>query len=127
MKILILGVSLLFSVSIYASNCEKKVIGHYSGIYHRTYKAASNTFLNNFIGRKNMFAHTFGVPKIAFQNLMIMGENYIAEGIVEKSGRTGTEVYERYMELLESEQLCQDLGEDFKKPRKLRKYLLDNI
>lgn len=127
MKILILAVSLLFTLTSYASSCEKTVIGHYSGIYHRTYKAASNTFLNNFIGRKNMFAHTFGVPKIAFQNLLILGENYIAEGIVEKSGKSGVEVYERYLELLKSEQICQDLGEDFKKPRKLRRYLLDHI
>lgn len=74
-----------------------------------------------------MFAHTFGVPKIAFQNLALVGENYIAQAIVEKSGRTGREVYERYMELLETEQLCQDLGDDYTKPRKVRKYLLENL
>lgn len=110
-----------------ASPCEKKVIAHFSGIYHRTYKAANNTFLNNFIGRKNMWGHTFGAPKIAFQNLVISGENYLAQGIVEKSKKTGKEVYLRYMYLLRTEKLCKDMGDKYKKPRKLRKYLLQNL
>jgi hypothetical protein len=110
-----------------ASPCERKVIDHYAGIYHRTWKAANNTFLNNFIGRKNMFAHTLGEPNSAFNRTYLYGEDYIANAIIEKSKKTGQEVFETYMRLLRFEQLCLDLGNDYKKPRKVRKYLLQHL
>lgn len=127
MKKLFLFVILAFSFSALASECSDKVIGHYKAIYHRTYGAASNTFLNNFVGRKNMFAHTFGEPRIAFLGLAIIGENYIAQGIVDKACKSGQEVFDTYIELLESGALCRDLGEDYKKPRKIKKYLLQHF
>ena len=109
------------------SACEHKVLDHYSGIYHRTFKAANNTFLNNFIGRKNTFAHALGVPKVAFLQLAFTTNNYIADRIVEKSGISKEEVYRKYIILLRTGQLCKDMGKDYKKPRKIRTYLLKHL
>ncbi len=108
------------------SSCEFKVLNYYKEIYHRTYKAASNTFLNNFVGRKNTFAHALGHPQIAFMQYGF-NDNYIADGIVEKSGLSKEEVYQKYMEILNSNKLCDDLKADYKKPRKVRRYLLDAL
>lgn len=137
--------SILFSITAFAQNpselildgdldnkelrsaCEHKVLDYYSGIYHRTFKAANNTFLNNFIGRKNTFAHALGAPKIAFLQLSFTTNNYIADRIVERSGQSKEEVYRKYIVLLRTGQLCKDMGADYKKPRKVRKYLLDQL
>lgn len=109
------------------SACEHKVLDYYSGLYHRTFKAASNTFLNNFIGRKNTFAHAFGAPRIAFLQLSFTTNNYIADRIVEKSKKTKEEVYYKYLTLLRTGDLCRDLQKDYKKPRKVRAYLLKRL
>lgn len=109
------------------SACEHKVLDYYSGIYHRTFKAASNTFLNNFIGRKNTWAHALGAPRIAFLQLSWTTNNYIADRIVEKSKKSKEEVYEKYMMLLRTGKLCKDMQKDYKKPRKVRKYLLEQL
>jgi hypothetical protein len=109
------------------SACEHKVIDYYSGIYHRTYKAASNTFLNNFVGRKNTFAHVWGAPKVAFLQLSFTVNNYIADRIVEKSKKSKEEVYEKYITLLRTGKLCEEMKQDYKKPRKVRKYLLNKL
>jgi hypothetical protein len=127
MKNLLLLALLISTSNLFAGTCTDKVLSHYKTIYHRTYKAASNTFLNNFVGRKNMTAHAFGEPLIAFENLLISGENYYAQNIVNKSCKSGRDVYEIYMELLDSGKLCDDLGEDYKKPGKMKRYLLDHL
>ncbi|MFZ4713696.1 MAG: hypothetical protein ACOYL6_08295 [Bacteriovoracaceae bacterium] len=128
MKTIISIFLILTSFSLWAeSPCQLKVTGHYKQIYHKTYKAASNTFLNNFIGRKNLLAHTFGYPETAFLDLGILGQNHIAQGIVQKSKKSGEEVLRVYDQLLESEELCKDLGDDYSNPHKMKKYLLEKL
>ncbi|MFZ4713725.1 MAG: hypothetical protein ACOYL6_08445 [Bacteriovoracaceae bacterium] len=114
------------SVTFAVSPCEQKVLTHYQNIYHKTYKAASNTFLNNFVGRKNTIAHAFGYPDMAFLHLSF-NDNYYANNIIDKSGKGDFEVFEAYNKLLNSEELCHELGEEYKKPRAIKKLLLDRL
>jgi hypothetical protein len=130
MKKLILLLTLVSSSTFAASDCEQKVLGHYSSIYHGTYKAAMNTFLNNFVGRKNMLAHTFAYPKLAMGLMASWDENYIAASMVEKSeekGISGNQLAEIYLESLKSGEACQVLGDNILKPRKLRSFILNKI
>lgn len=127
MKQLFCTIILIFGLKAQASSeCEQKVIGHYKAEYHRTYAAASNTFLNNFVGRKNMQAHALGHPEIAFLGLSF-NQNYIAENIVNKSNKTAQEVLEKYMVLLETGELCYALREDYKKFKHVRSLLLEKL
>jgi hypothetical protein len=109
--------------SVAASECQTKVLGHYQDQYHRTYKAASNTFLNNFVGRKNTKAHVLGYPQIAFLGM----DNFIANNMIEKSGKEGIVIYRTYMHTLETGELCQDLGKDYQSFGKVRAYLLEKL
>lgn len=127
MKELICILILIYAHSSLASSeCEQKVIGYHKAVYHRTYAAASNTFLNNFVGRKNMKAHVLGHPDIAFLGLSF-NENYIAENIINKSHKSGREVFNKYMELLKTGELCYALGEDYKSLKHVRSLLLEKL
>lgn len=127
MKELLCILILIFAHHAQASeDCERKVVGHYKAEYHRTYAAASNTFLNNFVGRKNMKAHTLGHPDIAFLGLSF-NQNYIAENIVNKSHKSATEVLAKYMELLKTGELCYALGDDYKSFKQVRSLLLEKL
>ena len=127
----ILLFSLLFTAfKIHAETpCEEKVLGYHKAVYHRTYKAASITFLNNFIGRKNTFAHAFGYPEMAFLR-MSFNSNFIAEAMIEKAedkGLTAEAIYETYTDSLKSGELCEALGNNYKKPRKIRAFLFQKL
>lgn len=132
MKIFILIFGLLMSFLALAEdhNCEEKVLEHHRAVYHKTYKAASNTFLNNFVGRKNMLAHTFGYPDKAFLQLTITGDNYIADSMVDKAEDQGCNaegLLKLYIDTLRSGELCRDLGDKYKKPRAIRSYLYKRL
>ena len=87
-----------------------------------------NTFLNNFVGRKNMLAHTFAYPELAMGLMASSDENYIAEKMVEQSskkGISGSQLAEIYLESLRSGEACEKLGDKVFNPRKLRSFILD--
>ena len=130
MKKLILLLALMSTHSYAASDCEQKVLAHYAEVYHSTYKAAMNTFLNNFVGRKNMLAHTFAYPTLAMGIMASSDENYIAATMVEKSeakGISGNQLADIYLESLKSGEACEKLGEKVFNARKLRSFVLDKI
>jgi hypothetical protein len=130
MKIFILILALSTTSSFAVSECEQKVLGHYGNVYHSTYKAAMNTFLNNFVGRKNMLAHTFAYPALAMGLMASSDENYIAASMVEKSeekGISGDQLAEIYLQTLRTGEACEVLGDKVLNPRNLRSFILKKI
>lgn len=121
--------SLFVSLSVFGSegDCESKVIGHYKDVYHKTYKAASNTFLNNFVGGKNATAHMLGYPEVAFRGFTLTYPNEKAESLMRKSKRSAETIVKVYRDSLRSGDLCQALGGDYKKSAKVKKYLLESL
>jgi hypothetical protein len=130
MKIFILLISLSTTSSFAAGECEQKVLSHYANVYHSTYKAAMNTFLNNFVGRKNMLAHTFAYATLAMGLMASSDENYIAATMVEKSeekGISGNQLAEIYLNSLKTGEACEALGDKVLNARKLRSFILKKI
>lgn len=77
-----------------------------------------------------MLAHTFGYPELAFQSFASQDQNYIAADMLDKAyelGRNERDILKIYFKGLESGEICQRLGGDVKKPRKLRKYIMDQL
>lgn len=126
MKFIIFLSFFAFSLSSFSkeSACRSQVLGHYKKIYHDTYKKASNTFMSNFVGKKNTRAHMLGYPHIAFLGLTTTIPNYEAEKILKKTGASGDEFLAFYQGILNSGELCRDLKEDYKSFAKMKKYLI---
>ena len=115
-------------------SCFEKVTSHYKKKYS---SSISSSFKLNFTERKSRFYHAFAYPELAFLAMATEDENYIAARMNQEAkkdcgAKDDREVYEKYVELLKSGKLCEDLEQKgqrayWKEARTLRIYILDEV
>jgi hypothetical protein len=113
-----------------SSECENKVIQFHQDNYKRTYEQAGDVFFEYFIQRENMLHHTFAYPEIAFNHLAEDDQNYIAAKMIKKAakrGLTSQDIVKAYRDSLASGELCQALGEKYKRPRRIRAFIFKKL
>lgn len=116
--------------SAMGSECEEKVINFHQDRYLKTYEQADDVLFDYFILCENMLHHTFAYPEIAFTHLADSEQNYIAAKMVKKAvkrGHTAQDIVKTYRKTMSSGELCQVLGEKYKRPRKIRAFIFKKL
>jgi len=111
-------------------NCTAKVLGYYQNHYQETYESANSRFFNYFLIRENLLSHTFAYPELSLLELANNDENFMSAKMVRKAqrrGHTAEDLVSVYKKTLASNELCLQLKEQYKNPKKVRAFIFKKL